>query len=256
MNQGRRRRRTLRSSCRSTTKARPSSRSSAPCPPRSRRVTSWWSSTTSMATRRFRSSNGCSDEIAGLRALRNDLGRGVLNAMKAGIAGTTAPYVLISMADGSDEPQIVDPMVALPGTGRISSPHRATCAAADRLGVRSLKRLLSRVAGLTLHWFAGVPTHDPTNNFKLYSRSLPRCHADREHAPASSLPLNSPSRRRWPGDALPKCQPRGEIGPPVRATSSCANGFRTTCTGTAWRSSLDGSVGGRPSEMSRRRRTG
>ncbi len=25
-------------------------------------------------------------------------------------------------------------------------------------------------AGLTLHWFAGVPTHDPTNNFKLYSR--------------------------------------------------------------------------------------
>ncbi len=29
---------------------------------------------------------------------------------------------------------------------------------------------MSRVAGLTLHWFAGVPTHDPTNNFKLYSR--------------------------------------------------------------------------------------
>ena len=23
---------------------------------------------------------------------------------------------------------------------------------------------------MTLHWFAGVPTHDPTNNFKLYSR--------------------------------------------------------------------------------------
>ena len=43
-------------------------------------------------------------EIPGLRGLRNDLGRGVLNAMKAGIAGTTAPYVLISMADGSDEP--------------------------------------------------------------------------------------------------------------------------------------------------------
>ena len=28
-------------------------------------------------------------EIPGLRGLRNDLGRGVLNAMKAGIAGTT-----------------------------------------------------------------------------------------------------------------------------------------------------------------------
>ena len=29
---------------------------------------------------------------------------------------------------------------------------------------------MSRTAGLTLHWFGGVPTHDPTNNFKLYSR--------------------------------------------------------------------------------------
>ena len=29
---------------------------------------------------------------------------------------------------------------------------------------------MSRTAGLTLHWFAGVPTPDPTNNFKLYSR--------------------------------------------------------------------------------------
>jgi hypothetical protein len=29
---------------------------------------------------------------------------------------------------------------------------------------------MSRTAGLTLHWFARVPTHDPTNNFKLYAR--------------------------------------------------------------------------------------
>src|ERR1700745_45915 len=52
-------------------------------------------------------------EIPGLRGLRNDLGRGVLNAMRAGIVATPAPSVLISMADGSDEPHIVDEMVAL-----------------------------------------------------------------------------------------------------------------------------------------------
>src|SRR3954464_13192586 len=52
-------------------------------------------------------------EIPNLRGLRNDLGRGVLNAMRSGIAGTSTPYVLISMADGSDEPHVVDPMVAL-----------------------------------------------------------------------------------------------------------------------------------------------
>jgi hypothetical protein len=39
-----------------------------------------------------------------------------------------------------------------------------------QVGGPRLKRLLSRIAGLTLHWFARVPTHDPTNNFKLYSR--------------------------------------------------------------------------------------
>ena len=39
-----------------------------------------------------------------------------------------------------------------------------------QIGGPPLKRLMSRTAGLTLHWFAGVPTHDPTNNFKLYCR--------------------------------------------------------------------------------------
>jgi glycosyltransferase involved in cell wall biosynthesis len=52
-------------------------------------------------------------EIPNLRGLRNDLGRGVLSAMKAGIAGTSAPYVLISMADGSDDVRAVDRMVEL-----------------------------------------------------------------------------------------------------------------------------------------------
>ena len=33
-----------------------------------------------------------------------------------------------------------------------------------------VKRTLSRVAGLSLHWLAGVATHDATNNFKAYSK--------------------------------------------------------------------------------------
>jgi glycosyltransferase involved in cell wall biosynthesis len=109
-------------------------------------------------------------EIAGLRGLRNDIGRGVLNAMKAGIAGTRAPYVLISMADGSDEPHVVDPMVALARDGADVVAASRYMPGGRQAGGPLLKRLMSRTAGLTLHWFAGVPTHDPTNNFKLYSR--------------------------------------------------------------------------------------
>ena len=109
-------------------------------------------------------------EIPGLRGQRNDLGRGVLNAMKAGIAGSAAPYVLISMADGSDEPDVVDPMVRLARDGADVVAASRYMRGGRQIGGPTVKRLLSRTAGLTLHWFAGVPTHDPTNNFKLYSR--------------------------------------------------------------------------------------
>lgn len=109
-------------------------------------------------------------EIPSLRGLRNDLGRGVLNAMKAGIADTTAPYVLISMADGSDEPHIVDRMVELARSGADVVAASRYMKGGRQIGGPPIKGLMSRVAGLTLHWFARVPTHDPTSNFKLYSR--------------------------------------------------------------------------------------
>ena len=116
--------------------------------------------------------NRLATEIRGLRGLRNDLGRGVLNAMKAGIAGTSAPFVLISMADGSDEPEIVDRMVRFAEAGADVVSASRYMPGGRQIGGPLVKRLMSRAAGLTLHWFAGVPTHDPTNNFKLYSRSF------------------------------------------------------------------------------------
>lgn len=109
-------------------------------------------------------------EIDGLRGIRNNLGRGVLNAMKAGIADSRSPYVLISMADGSDEPEIVDSMVALARDGADVVAASRYMRGGRQQGGPRLKRLMSRVAGLSLYWFAGVGTHDATNNFKLYSR--------------------------------------------------------------------------------------
>ena len=111
-------------------------------------------------------------EIPGLRGLRNDLGRGVLNAMKAGIAGTTGPFVLISMADGSDEPHVIDPMVELARGGADIVAASRYMPGGHQIGGPLLKRLMSRTAGLSLHHLAGVATHDPTNNFKLYRRSF------------------------------------------------------------------------------------
>lgn len=109
-------------------------------------------------------------ELPTIRGLRNDLGRGVLNAMKAGIAASRGDYVLISMADGSDEPHIVDSMVALGRDGADVVAASRYMRGGGQVGGPLLKRLMSRTAGLTLHWFAGIGTHDPTNNFKMYSR--------------------------------------------------------------------------------------
>jgi dolichol-phosphate mannosyltransferase len=109
-------------------------------------------------------------ELPAVRGYRNDLGRGVLNAMKAGIAGSTGTYVLITMADGSDEPRLVDSMVALARDGADVVAASRYMRGGRQIGGPPLKRLMSRTAGLTLNWFAGVRTHDPTNNFKLYAR--------------------------------------------------------------------------------------
>lgn len=112
-----------------------------------------------------------SAELADVRGLRNDLGRGVLKAMRAGIAASAGRFVVISMADGSDEPERIDEMVGLARDGADVVAASRYMRGGHQVGGPMIKRLLSRAAGLTLHWFAGVPTHDATNNFKLYRRS-------------------------------------------------------------------------------------
>ena len=111
-------------------------------------------------------------ELPAVRLHRNEIGRGVLNAMKAGIAASTAPLVLITMADGSDEMDRVDEMVRLGNGGAAVVAASRYMKGGGQVGGPLLKRMLSRAAGLSLHWLAGVPIHDATNNFKLYRRDF------------------------------------------------------------------------------------
>jgi dolichol-phosphate mannosyltransferase len=111
-------------------------------------------------------------DLPQVRLHRNDIGRGVLNAMRAGIAASRAPLVLITMADGSDEMDRVDEMVRLGQRGAAVVAGSRYMKGGGQEGGPLLKRTLSRVAGLSLHWLAGVPIHDATNNFKLYRRDF------------------------------------------------------------------------------------
>ena len=89
-----------------------------------------------------------------------------------GIAASGGQFVLITMADGSDEPHVVEPMLALARNGADVVSASRYMRGGRQQGGPLLKRLMSRAAGLSLHWVGGVGTHDPTNNFKLYSRRL------------------------------------------------------------------------------------
>jgi dolichol-phosphate mannosyltransferase len=111
-------------------------------------------------------------EFPELRLHRNTLGRGVLNAMKSGLRAAKAPYVLITMGDGSDDPSDIDPMYQLAQAGADVVAGSRYMRGGHQLGGPLLKRTMSRAAGLSLHWVGGVPTHDATSNFRLYSKRL------------------------------------------------------------------------------------
>jgi dolichol-phosphate mannosyltransferase len=109
----------------------------------------------------------------GVELVKNTIGRGVLNAVRAGIAATTAEVVVITMADLSDDVSIVPRMVELIGR----DGYDIVCASRYMRGGRQirgprLKGLMSRMAGLSLHWLAGLPTHDATNAFRAYRREV------------------------------------------------------------------------------------
>lgn len=76
------------------------------------------------------------------------------------------------MADLSDDLNDVGPMLELYQSG-----CRVVCASrymkgGRQLGGPLLKRTLSRLAGLSLYYLVGFPTHDATNNFRLYDAAL------------------------------------------------------------------------------------
>jgi dolichol-phosphate mannosyltransferase len=110
----------------------------------------------------------------GIHLIRNGWASGALYAMRTGIAAARGEYVLITMADGSDDLGDVDRMVASARAGADVVAASRYMPGGAQIGGPRLKGLLSRVAGLTLHRLFGVPIHDPTNSFKLYRRSFLR----------------------------------------------------------------------------------
>lgn len=110
-----------------------------------------------------------------IHLLRNRFGRGVLNAIRSGFAAVPDDgVVLVVMADLADDLAAVDGMAA-----RIADGYDLVCGSrympgGRQIGGPRLKGLLSRAAGLSLHFLTGLPTRDVTNSFKMYRTALLR----------------------------------------------------------------------------------
>jgi glycosyltransferase involved in cell wall biosynthesis len=111
-------------------------------------------------------------QMPALRLHRNRRGRGVLNAIQAGFEAAGAPYILVMMADGSDEPDKVDSMLEKARAGADVVAGSRYMAGGGQLGGPLVKRSMSRTAGLSLFLVRALPIHDATSNFRLYSRRL------------------------------------------------------------------------------------
>lgn len=112
------------------------------------------------------------EKPANIRLIRNRLGKGVRYAIEAGMREARAPVVVVTMADLSDELSKVGEMVAKIESGADVVAASRYVPGGQQIGGPRLKGLLSRLAGVTLHWLAGLPIRDPTNSFKAYRREF------------------------------------------------------------------------------------
>lgn len=104
----------------------------------------------------------------------NQYGPGPACAIRWGIDHARAPVAVVTMADGSDDPEQIDDLCKLVERGVVVAAASRHMSAGQQIGGPSLKRLLSRVAGLSLFWLARVGTRDATNSFKAYSTEFVR----------------------------------------------------------------------------------
>ncbi len=107
-----------------------------------------------------------------VRLVHNTLGRGVLNALKAGFQASRGDVIVVMMADRSDEPRDVAALTRLVRDGADVAAGSRDVRGGRQEGGPWLKRTLSRLAGVSLHICAGLPIHDATNNFRAYSRRV------------------------------------------------------------------------------------
>jgi glycosyltransferase involved in cell wall biosynthesis len=109
-----------------------------------------------------------------VQPMHNTYGRGPARAIRYGIEHAHAPVAVVTMADGSDDAQQIDELCKLVERGVVVAAASRYMSGGQQIGGPFLKSTLSRLAGLSLYWFARVGTRDATNSFKAYATDFVR----------------------------------------------------------------------------------
>lgn len=109
-----------------------------------------------------------------VRAVVQTYGRGPANAIRFGIDSASAPTTVVTMADGCDDPEQIDELVRLVERGVVVAAASRYMAGGQQVGGPRFKAFLSRTAGRSLYWFAGIGTRDATNSYKAYRTDFVR----------------------------------------------------------------------------------
>jgi dolichol-phosphate mannosyltransferase len=109
-----------------------------------------------------------------LRPLHNTYGRGPAAALRFGVDHAESEVIVVTMADGSDDPHQIDQLARLVERGVVVACASRYMRGGQQVGGPWLKSTISRWAGRSLHLVARVGTHDATNSFKAYSRGFIR----------------------------------------------------------------------------------
>ncbi len=107
-----------------------------------------------------------------IKLLKNKYGRGVLNAIKTGLETVDKGAVLVVMGDLSDDMTVVDKMFDMLNNGYDLVCGSRYMKGGKQIGGPPLKSFMSRMAGVSLNLLTGIPTHDISNSFKLYSKKM------------------------------------------------------------------------------------
>jgi len=106
------------------------------------------------------------------KILVQSYGSGPANAIRYGIDSAKTECVLVMMADGSDDVRSIKELSNLISRGVAVACASRYMSGGQQIGGPRFKKFLSKTAGRIVYTFAGVGTHDPTNSFKAYSKSL------------------------------------------------------------------------------------